>query len=116
MREKVHPLRINLKLTASTTTHDVSTDKVKTGEQWKIDQIIVRNNTRANSDVEVYINTGAYYHAVDFVRGIAESEWAKLDIDLTLKEGESLRFYWTDVADGDVLDMHITGDRRYRKD
>ena len=114
MKQKVHPLRIALKNTASATTLDVETDKVKTGDQWKVDRIMLRNQTRANSDVVVYINTGAYNHAIAFERGLADNEWSYLDLDLILKEGESLVFSWSDIVSSDVLDSHITGERRYQ--
>lgn len=116
MTEKIHPLRITLYKLATTSAHTLETDKVKTGDQWFIDRILVRNRTNDGSDVEAYINTGAYDHAVGYQRGLASNEWSTLDFDLILKEGETLKFEVSDLTASDEFDVHLTGRRVYQVD
>ncbi len=116
MARKIHGLRRQVRATASATTHTADADRVKMGDVWFIDRIMVRDDSRSNADVEVYIAGGGSDHAVAVIENLGDNFWGQIDVDLRLYEGEFLRFKWRQVVSGDVLDMHYNGRIHYREE
>ncbi len=116
MARKIHGLRRKVRATTSATTHTADAEAVRTGEIWWIERVLLRNQTRANSDIEVYISGRGSDHAVGVIENIGDNFWGQIEVDLRLYEGEYLRFQWSDVVSGDVLDMHYNGHVHYRRE
>lgn len=107
--------RERLKDSASDTTLTVYAEYVPPGERWWCQRVAVRNNTTASADVEVGIETGGYFHVLYFFSNLTVNTWGSQPLEVWLLEGERLRFDWSGIVSGEVVEAHISGVRRFKE-
>lgn len=108
-------IRFHEKFTAVAATHETEFDRVDLGEVQNIKRVVVRNQTNANSDVAVSLSSGGLETFLGYIRGLAANEWAYIELDEYLVEGERLKLAWSGLTAGDVIESRVTGLLHYRE-
>jgi hypothetical protein len=110
--EEMGRWRERLKDTASDTTLSVLSERVPPKERWYVQRVAARTDSQSNATLEVGIETGGYFHVLYFFDYFFPGEWDSEPIEVWLFEGEYLRFDWSSIVSGDVVEAHITGVKR----
>jgi len=103
--------RERLQLIATTTEHTLMSEPVPPGETWDASLIAVYDDTTAAADALIGIWTGGYLHVVALVTNIGAVWNATYWQSVQLREGERLAVKFTSVVAGDVLEVHLTGEK-----
>jgi hypothetical protein len=109
MRKTIGVWRERVSGVASDVTHTFYSEPVSEGEMWWLKGTCVMNRTTAASTCLIYIDAGTHLHPLAYPSLTNENYPYFNTIETWLREGERLRFDWTGIASGEVLQAFIMG-------
>ncbi len=107
-------LRERVTLAATGTTGTAYSSQVPEGERWFVQSIAIRDDTTAGAECEVAAERSGFSHVFRRLGPVAANEFYADVLETWLLPRERLQFNWSGVANGDGLEMHVTG-RRFRE-
>jgi len=108
-KAKKFPLRIWLTKKATATSHDLETDPVDEGWEWRIEGLAFEDETSAATEVRVWIKGHGYKHYICEQVSLSATTLYWFNDDFSLFEGEQLVFSFLGVTAGDELRAYIRG-------
>ncbi len=95
--------RDHIRKVATTTTHDLNFAEIKSGWLFKVTGVSFKNDTSADTRVDLLIKGGGQEHFEDSKLSTAAAVTYKLENNFYLTELEILTGRWIDCAANDVL-------------
>ena len=115
MANKIAVWRERLRLVATATAGIVDGEIVLPIQRWYLQNVAVKNDTTANSDCILSVYDGSYSHVLYYFENLGSNVWSNVKISLWLMEMERIRLEWSSIISGDILDVHISGQKRFKE-